>query len=89
MLGVYIRPASMTPEQYKSIDDQLRATGVEPRGMKLHSCFGEGPGIAIFDVWDSEEEFNAFAAVLAPIVAASGFEPLLPMIVPMIAFEAP
>jgi hypothetical protein len=34
-------------------------------------------------------EFDAFAAVLGPIVAASGFEPLQPMIVPMIAFEVP
>ena len=64
MIGVYIRPASMSPEQYKSIDDQVRATGVEPKGMKLHTCFGEGPGIAIFDVWETQEDFDAFAAVL-------------------------
>jgi hypothetical protein len=89
MIGVYIRPASMTPEQYKSIDAQVRSTGFEPKGMKLHTCFGEGPGIAIFDVWETQEEFDAFAAVLGPIVAASGLEPLQPMIVPMIAFEAP
>jgi hypothetical protein len=89
MIGVYIRPASMTPEQYRGIDEKLRATGVEPTGMKLHTCFGEGPGIAIFDVWESQEDFDAFAAVLGPIVAASGHEPLEPMIVPMIAFEAP
>jgi hypothetical protein len=86
MIGVYIRPASMTAAQYKSIDDQVRATGVEPKGMKLHSCFGEGDGVAIFDVWESQEEFDAFAAVLAPIVTAAGFS-LEPMIVEMIAFE--
>ena len=89
MIGVYIRPASMTPEQYKSIDDQVRATGVELKGLKVHTCFGEGPGIAIFDVWETQEDFDAFAAVLGPIVAASGLEALQPMIVPMIAFEAP
>jgi len=79
----------MTAEQYRSIDTQVRATGVEPKGLKLHTCFGEGEGIAIFDVWDSQEEFDAFAAVLGPIVEASGLEALQPMIVPMIAFEAP
>ncbi len=89
MIGVYIRPASMTPEQYKSIDDQVRATGAEPKGLKVHTCFGEGPGIAIFDVWETQEDFDAFAAVLGPVVAASGLEPLEPMIVPMIAFETP
>jgi hypothetical protein len=89
MIGVYIRPTSMSVEQYKAIDQQVRSKGGETKGMKLHTCFGEGEGIAIFDVWESEEDFNAFAAILGPIVAASGIEPLEPMIVPMIAFEAP
>ncbi len=87
MIGVYIRPTDMTEEQYRRIDDQLRASGVEPKGMKMHSCFGEGEGIAIFDVWESEEDFDVFAAHLGPIVAAAGLEPIAPMIVPMIAFE--
>ena len=86
MIGVYIRPQAMSPEQYKSIDDQVRATGVAPKGMRLHTCFGEGEGVAIFDVWESKEEFNAFATVLGPIVTAAGFS-LEPMIVEMIAFE--
>ena len=89
MIGVYIRPTGMTEKQYRSIDDQLRSSGVEPKGMKMHSCFGEGEGIAIFDVWDSEDDFNTFAAHLGPLVAAAGLEPVAPMIVPMIAFEVP
>jgi hypothetical protein len=89
MIGVYIRPTSMTVEQYKAIDQQVRASAGEVKGMLLHTCFGEGEGIAIFDVWESEEDFQAFAAVLGPIVAASGLEPIEPMIVPMIAFETP
>jgi hypothetical protein len=86
MIGVYIRPSAMTEAQYKSIDEQVRATGAEPKGMKLHTCFGEGDGVAIFDVWDSKEEWDAFAGVLGPIVTAAGFS-LEPMIVEMIAFE--
>ena len=54
----------MSAEQYTSIDEQVRATGVEPKGLRMHSCFGEGEGIAIFDVWESQEEFEAFAATL-------------------------
>jgi len=38
-------------------------------------------------VWESQEEFDTFAATLGAIVAAAGLEPLAPMIVPMIAFE--
>ena len=87
MIGVYIRPDGMTEEQYNSIDTQLRSTGVEPKGMKMHSCFGEGEGLAIFDVWESEEDFTAFASHLGPLVAAAGLKPVEPMLVPMIAFE--
>jgi heme-degrading monooxygenase HmoA len=87
MIGVYIRPTGMTEEQYKSVDSQLRASGVEPKGMKMHSCFSEGEGLAIFDVWESEEDFNAFAAHLGPLVAAAGMEPLAPMIVAMVDFQ--
>ncbi len=89
MIGVYIRPKGMTVEQYKSIDEQVRAAVGDPKGMKMHSCFSEGDAIAIFDVWESEDAFKAFAAVLGPIVEASGVEPVEPMIVSMIAFETP
>jgi hypothetical protein len=89
MIGVYIRPKAMSEEQYKTIDEKVRSAGAETKGMKLHSCFGEGQGIAIFDVWESREDFDAFAAVLGPIVAAEGVEPLEPMFVPMIAFDTP
>jgi hypothetical protein len=86
MIGVYIRPESLSVKQYKSLDEQMRATGTVPTGMKLHTCFGEGDGVAIFDVWESQEHWDAFAAVLGPIVAVAGFK-LEPMIVEMIAFE--
>jgi hypothetical protein len=86
MIGVYIHPAGLTKEQYQSIDEQLRASGAEPKGMKMHSCFGEGDGIAIFDVWENEEDWKTFATHLEPLVTAAGIE-FKPMIVPMIAFE--
>ena len=89
MIGVYIRPASMTVDQYKSIDEQVRAAVGDPEGMLMHSCFSEGESIAIFDVWESEDAFRAFAAALGPIVEASGVEPVEPMIVSMIAFQTP
>jgi hypothetical protein len=89
MIGVYIRPAGMTEAQYHHIDDQLRASGAVPKGLKMHSCFGEGEGIAIFDVWESEEDFDAFATHLAPLVVAAGLDPVAPMIVPMVAFDLP
>lgn len=89
MIGVYIHPSGMNEDNYRTVDDQLRASGVEMKGLKMHTCFGEGDGVAIFDVWESEEDFKAFAAHLGPIVAAAGLEPVAPDIVPIVAFEVP
>lgn len=86
MIGIYIHPAGLTEEQYRRIDEQLRSSGAEPKGMKMHSCFGEGDGVAIFDVWETEADWKNFAAHLEPLAAAAGIE-FKPMVVPMIAFE--
>jgi cytochrome c556 len=47
----------------------MSATGGEPDGLIMHSCFREGDGLAVFDVWESQEKFEAMAPVLMPIVA--------------------
>lgn len=86
MVGVYMRSA-MTEDQYREVDEKIRATGLDPKGMKLHTCFGEDGSIAIFDVWESKEEFEAFAAQLGPIFVSMGLEPVAPDIVPMIDFR--
>jgi hypothetical protein len=79
MIGVYIRPAGMTIEQYKAIDHEVRAAvGGEPKGMKLHTCFGEGEGIAIFDVWESEDDFKGSRLCWAQSLPPQGSSPSSP-----------
>jgi len=87
MIGVYIQAASMTAEQYKSIDDKLRDSGASLDGLKLHTCFREGEGLAIFDVWESKEAFEALGSTLMPIVQEFGAEMSAPQFVEMIAYE--
>ena len=87
MIGVYINSPSMTVEQYRSLGTAVGAAGVQPTGIKLHTCFGEGDRVAIFDVRESEEAFRAFSEAIAPTVAEVGLEPIAPQVVPMIAFE--
>ena len=73
--------------EFSSFFDERRRLSLL-RGL-FESCYGnrgEGDGVAIFDVWESEEDWNTFAAHLEPLVAAAGIE-FKPMIVPMIAFE--
>ncbi len=88
MIGVYMQSSSMTVEQYKSVDDRLRsAVGGPIEGLKLHTCFREGEGLAIFDVWESQEAFEALGSKLMPIVQELGVEISPPQFVEMIAYE--
>jgi hypothetical protein len=87
MIGVYMQSASMTAEQYHAINEKLMsATGGEPDGLIMHSCFREGDGLAIFDVWESQEKFEAMAPVLMPIVAESNAELGAPQFVELIDY---
>ncbi|MGO9457253.1 MAG: hypothetical protein ACLP62_09420 [Acidimicrobiales bacterium] len=88
MIGVYIESASMTVEQYKTIDERLRsAVGGAIEGLMLHSCFHSGDGLAIFDVWESEQAFEALGSKLMPIVQELGVEMSPPQFVEMVAYE--
>ena len=87
MIGVYIRPESMTVEQYQAADAKLEAAGVPLDGMRLHTCFSEGNNLAVFDVWESREAFEAFAQKLMPIVQEVGIAMTAPMYVDMIDYE--
>jgi hypothetical protein len=86
MIGVYMQTL-MTEEQYREVDEKIRATGIEPKGMKLHTCFGAEEQLAIFDVWESTEDFEACAVHLGPIFGSMGLEPIAPDIVPMVDFR--
>ena len=88
MIGVYFPASAMTDEQYKAIDDEVTA-GSPPAGLKLHTCFREGDKLAMFDVWESQETFEAFGARLMPIVERTGVELSPPQVVEMVAFEVP
>jgi hypothetical protein len=87
MIGVYMQSSSMTVEQYNEINEKLMtASGGEPDGMIMHSCFREGEGLAVFDVWESQEKFEAMAPVLMPIVAELKVEMSPPQFVEMIDY---
>jgi quinol monooxygenase YgiN len=87
MIGVYIRPESMTVEQYRAADERLQAAGVSDEGMLLHTCFSEGGNLAVFDVWESREAFEAFGEKLMPIVQEVGIVMTPPMFVEMVDYE--
>jgi hypothetical protein len=83
-IGIYFHPASMTTEQYDETIRRLDAAGAgKPKGRLFHSCFGESGGLSVYDVWESQEDFDAFGPMLMPILAEIGLDSGKPDIVPM------
>jgi hypothetical protein len=90
VIGVYIHATSMTDEQYHAVNEKLMtATGAAPDGLIMHSCFREGEALAVFDVWESQEKFEAMAPVLMPIVAEANAELGPPQFVEMVDYLVP
>ena len=69
MIAVLSTPESMTAERYDRLVEQFEDARASPApGHRLHVCFGHGDQLMLFDVWDSVEELQAFAATIAPIL---------------------
>ena len=83
-LGFYFTPASFTPERYDEALSRLEAAGAGAPAGRLYHCALESDGlIQVFDVWDSQESFEAFGATLLPIMAELGADPGQPHVSPV------
>ena len=82
-IGVYFASQSMNAQQYSDILKQLEAAGAgSPKGRLYHAAFGDTNDLEVFDVWDSQADFDAFGVILMPIVAKVGLNPQ-PQIMPV------
>jgi len=80
-IGVYFASQSISAKQYSEILKQLEAAGAgSPKGRRYHASFGDTNDLHVFDVWDSQADFDAFGAVLMPILAKVGAVPGKPEI---------
>jgi len=78
-LGMYFTPSSFTPSEYDDAISQLEAAGAgAPAGRSYHVALETDGQIQVFDVWDSQESFDAFGATLGPILAGLGIDPPQP-----------
>jgi hypothetical protein len=83
-IGVYFGASKMTSQQYDDVIKKLDAAGVgSPKGRLYHASFGDQGDLHVFDVWTSQAEFDAFGAVLMPILADTGLTPAAPQIMPI------
>ena len=63
---------------------RLEAAGAgAPAGRLYHVALETDGLIQVFDVWDSQESFEAFGATLLPIMAEIGADPGQPMVSPV------
>jgi hypothetical protein len=83
-ISAYFGSGSMSAQKYADVVKKLEAAGVgSPKGRHYHASFGDPNDLHVFDVWASQEEFDAFGAVLMPILVAAGVTPVTPQIMPI------
>jgi hypothetical protein len=85
-MSVLIRfaPASLTAEQYDESVRRLKEAGDwPPEGLEYHLCFGSEGNLRVSEIWDSEQQFQAFGERLMPILSEVGIDPGQPEMMPV------
>ena len=79
--GMYFTPSGFTKARYDDTISRLEAAGAgAPAGRLYHVALETDGQIQVFDVWDSQESFEAFGATLLPIMAELGADPGEPQV---------
>jgi hypothetical protein len=83
-LGFYFTPEGFTPAIYDELVARLEAAGAgSPPGRLYHVALESDGLIQVFDVWESQESFEAFGAALLPIMGELGVDPGQPSVAPV------
>ena len=70
------QPRGLTKEKYDETNRYLEEAGLSwpPDGLDLHVCFGSDGDLRVSEIWDSEEQFQAFAERLFPLLMEAGVD---------------
>jgi hypothetical protein len=80
-LGFYITGKGFTQDKYDTTLRQLEEAGAgAPNGRMSHVALETDGEIQVFDVWNSQADFDAFGETLLPILTAAGVEINEPMV---------
>jgi hypothetical protein len=83
-IGVFFHPEKMTKAQYDEAIVRLDKAGAgNPKGRSHHSSFGPDEALMVYDVWDSQADFDKFGETLMPILGEIGLDPGQPDIMPI------
>ena len=68
--------ARTTTEQYDDTIRRLEQAGdFPPDGMEYHVCFLADGNVRVSEIWDSQEQLDAFGERLMPLLADVGIDP--------------
>jgi hypothetical protein len=69
-LAFYFAHQGFTPEKYAQTVSRLEAEGMgAPKGRLQHIALESDGAINVFDIWESQADFDAFGPVLMPILS--------------------
>jgi hypothetical protein len=65
----------VTTEQYDESVRRLEKSGDwPPKGLAYHVAFGSKGNLRVSEIWDSQEQFDAFGERLMPVLKDVGIE---------------
>jgi hypothetical protein len=83
-MSVLIRFAPTSPTTTAQYDETIRrlqdAGDFPPDGMEYHVCFLSDGNVRVSEIWDSQEQLDAFGERLMPLLAEVGIDPGTPEI---------
>lgn len=84
-IGIYFGQGNFPAEKYNEAISRLESAGAgAPDGRSYHVALESDGKIQVFDVWESQEKFDAFGATLMPILSDLGIDPGPPMVQPVV-----
>lgn len=83
-IGIYFGQGDFPADKYDEAIGRLEAAGAAaPDGRSYHVALEVDGKINVFDVWESQEAFDAFGATLMPILTELGVDPGPPAPMPV------
>jgi hypothetical protein len=83
-VGIYFEDSQFTIAQYEEALTRLEQAGAgAPKGRYYHVALESDGQINVFDIWESQEDFDAFGATLIPILEELGADPGKPVVSPV------
>ena len=67
--------SNVTKQQYDSVHAALEQSGDWPAvGCLIHVVFGDEQNVRVSEIWESQEQLQAFGEKLQPKLAAAGIQ---------------